>query len=86
MHLLPSLKSCQMSSSEENMAFSEGLKTSEQNLREQLRPKVCAPLKLFPLNPIVNKSCKIECFGNKVHQIIQNMVLFQGLELKLSLL
>ena len=33
----------------------------------------------------VNKSCKIECCGNKMHQIIQNMVLPQSLELKLSL-
>ena len=34
----------------------------------------------------VNKSCKIECCGNKMHQIIQNMILSGGLELKLSLL
>ena len=34
----------------------------------------------------VNKSCKIECCGNKTHQIIQNMILSRGLELKLSLL
>ena len=34
----------------------------------------------------VNKSCKIECCGNKTHQIIQNMILSWGLELKLSLL
>ena len=36
--------------------------------------------------PMVNESCKIECCGNKVNQIIQNMMLCQGLELKLSLL
>ena len=30
---------------------------------------------VFPLNPIVNKSCKIECCGNKMHQIVQNMIL-----------
>ena len=33
----------------------------------------------------VNKSCKIECCDNKTHQIIQNMILSRGLELKLSL-
>ena len=33
-----------------------------------------------------NKSCKIECRGNKTHQVIQIMILPQGLELKLSLL
>ena len=32
-----------------------------------------------------NKSCKIECCGNKTHQIIQNMILSRGLEVKLSL-
>ena len=34
----------------------------------------------------VNKSCKIECCGNKPHQIIQNMILSRSVELKLSLL
>ena len=34
----------------------------------------------------VNKSCKIECCGNKMHQVIQNMILSRALELKLSLL
>ena len=40
----------------------------------------------FPLNPIVNKSCKSECCCNKMHQIVQNMIQTRGLELKLSLL
>ena len=31
----------------------------------------------------VNKSCKIACCDNKTYQIIQNMALSQGLELKL---
>ena len=35
--------------------------------------------RVFPLNPIVNKSCKIQCFGNKMHQIVRNMILTQGL-------
>ena len=34
----------------------------------------------------VNKSCRIECCGYKTHQIIQNKMLSQSLELKLSLL
>ena len=38
--------------------------------------------KVFPLNPIVSKSCKLECCGNKTYQIIQNMILSRGLELK----
>ena len=33
-----------------------------------------------------NKSCKIECCGNKTHQIIQNMILSRSSELKVSLL
>ena len=34
----------------------------------------------------VNKSCKIECCDNKMCQIVHNMILSQGLELKVSLL
>ena len=30
----------------------------------------------------VNKSCKIECCRYKMHQIIQDMILSRGLELK----
>ena len=41
--------------------------------------------RVFPMNPVVNKSCKIEPFGNKMHKIIQNMTLSQDLEFKLSL-
>ena len=33
----------------------------------------------------VNKSCKTECCSNKMHQIVQNMILTWGLKLKLSL-
>ena len=32
-----------------------------------------------------NKSCKSDCCGNKTRHIVQNMILSQGLELKLSL-
>ena len=31
----------------------------------------------------VNKSCKIDCRGVKTHQIIHNMILCRGLELRL---
>ena len=34
----------------------------------------------------VNRSRKTEFCGNRTHQIIQNMILSPGLELKLSLL
>ena len=30
---------------------------------------------VFPLNPIVAKSCKIDCCGNKMHHVFQNMIL-----------
>ena len=48
-------------------------------------PQLFELLEFSPFNPIVNKSCQIECCGNKMHQIVQNMILSQGLELKLSL-
>ena len=31
--------------------------------------------RVFPLNPIVNKPCKIKRSGNEMHQIVQNMIL-----------
>ena len=34
--------------------------------------------RVFPLNPIVNKSCKIKHCGNNRHQVIQNMILTRG--------
>ena len=37
------------------------------------------PLDVFPLIPIVNKSCNIECCVNNMLQIIQNMMVSQGL-------
>ena len=43
-------------------------------------PRVC------PLNPIVNKSCKIEWCGAKIHKIVQNMILNRGLKPRLTLL
>ena len=41
-------------------------------------PKLFERLEFFH----VNKSCKIGCCDNKTHQIIQNMILSQGLETK----
>ena len=42
------------------------------------------PPDVFPLTPIVNKSCNIECFVNIMLQIIQNIMVSQGLELEIS--
>ena len=52
------------------------------DLHVQWVPELLEHVDLFH----VNKSCKIEFCGNKTHQIIQNMILSRGLELKLSLL
>ena len=38
----------------------------------------------FPYDSIVNKSCNIECCAYKMLQIIQNIMLSQGLEFELS--
>ena len=40
----------------------------------------------FPIEFCSKQSCKIECCGNKMHQIVQNMILTWGLEFKLCLL
>ena len=47
--------------------------------------KIIRTPRVLQLNPVVNKSHKIECCGRTRHQIIQNMKLSQGLELELSL-
>ena len=57
-------------------------KTQQKQRNIQWVPQLFERLEFF----LVSKSCKIECCGNKRHQIIQNMTLPQGLELKLSLL
>ena len=49
-------------------------------------PGLWAPQELFLVNPIANKSYNIETCGNKEHQNFQNMILSQGLELKLNML
>ena len=51
----------------------------------QLESEVFNPPDVFPLIPIVNKSCNIECCVNKMLQIIQNMTVSEGLELELSI-
>ena len=43
------------------------------------------PPDVFSLTPVVNKSCNIQCCVNKMLQIIQNMMVSQGLELELSM-
>ena len=43
------------------------------------------PLDVFILTPIVNESCNTQCCVNNMHQIIQNMMFPQGLELELSM-
>ena len=57
----------------------------------QLDAEVFNPPDVFPLIPIVNKSCNIECCVNKMLQIIQNVIflkvrpdffLFYGLQIR----
>ena len=48
--------------------------------------RIIGPPEFLPLDPMVNKSCNIECCGNEMHQIIATMMLSQYFELKLSLL
>ena len=52
----------------------------------QLVAKLLDPLEYLPLDPMVNEACNIERYGNKIPQIITNMILSQYLELKQSLL
>ena len=46
--------------------------------------EVFNPPDVFPLIPIVNKSCNIERFVKDMLQIIQNKMVSQGLELELK--
>ena len=41
---------------------------------------------VFPLTPVVNRSCNIECCVNRMLQILQNMMVTQGLALEPSML
>ena len=43
-------------------------------------------MEISPIGSFVKQSCNIERCGNKMHQIVANMMLSQYLELKLLLL
>ena len=43
------------------------------------------PPDIFPLTPVVNKSCNNECCVNKMLRNIQNMMVSQGFELEQSM-
>ena len=47
----------------------------------QLASEILDPPGIFPLNPIVSKSCNIESCGNKMHQIIANLIVSEYLQL-----
>ena len=51
----------------------------------QLEAEVFNPPVVTPLTPTINKSCNIECCVNNRLQIIQNMMVSQGLDLELSM-
>ena len=53
--------------------------------RLQLEATVFNLPDVLPLTPVVNKSCNIERFVNNMVQIIQNMMVSQGLELKICM-
>ena len=40
----------------------------------QLASEIWDPLEISPLNPIVEKSCNIECCSNKMHLIVANVI------------
>ena len=43
----------------------------------QYQSKLLGHLEFSLLNPIANKSCKIECCGDKMHQNVQNVILLR---------
>ena len=45
--------------------------------------RIIGPPEFVLSHPIVNKPCNIKCYGNKMHQIVANMVLTQYLQFKL---
>ena len=47
---------------------------------------VTGPPEFLPLYPIVNSPYNIQCYGNKMNQIVENLMLPQYLQLKLSVL
>ena len=54
-------------------------------MRLTVESKIIGPPEFSPLDSVVNKSCNIERFGNKMHQIDPNMMLSQCLQLGLNL-
>ena len=66
-----------------NVAVATMMTNSQRELSNGVQwvPELLERVDLFH----VNKSCKIEHCVNKTHQIIQNMILSRGLELKVSL-
>ena len=56
------------------------------HMKVQLATKFLDPPDFHPLLPMVNKLCSNSDCGNKMHQIVPNMMLSQYLEVKLSLL
>ena len=50
------------------------------------KPNSSSTTGVFPLNLTVHNSWKVRCCGDKMLQVIQNMILSRGLQLKLSLL
>ena len=59
--------------------ISSGIPVKSEKPRRNLQwvPQLFERIEFFH----VNMSCKIECCGNKTHQIIQNMILSHGLNL-----
>ena len=51
----------------------------------QLEAEVFNPHDIFPLIPIVNNLCNIECCVYNILQIFQNKMVSHGLELELSM-
>ena len=62
-----------------NLQIDEGL------IRYTVGISCIQPPDIFPLTPTVNKLCNIECCVNKMRQIIQNIMVSQGLELELNM-
>ena len=50
------------------------------NKDKQLQTDTLNVLCSIPLDSMVKRSCKIECYGNKMHQIVKDMMLFQCLQ------
>ena len=56
-------------------------KNSGDATKLQWHSEMLAPLDVFPLNPIVNKSCNIECCGDKMLQTVTSMIVSLKLQI-----